>query len=247
MLLDASASMRAPSKSLAGKTRIEELSLAIKSFLVNHLKTTGIEETGEIAIAAFNGRVRWLNLGAAAATGSNFYRMNEAPRLVENISADGTTRYDLAIDEAYRQIDARRAEMQQQGLHFRYKPQVYLITDGEPTDDKGKALSSSRLAELSETVKLRSRTSKDISLFYSFGVEGADFEVLRKISPYSTYDVGDTALEEVLRQVSESIQLSANFMGQRVGDANLSVDPTYARVQQSVSTTYRGFPSDYAG
>lgn len=243
VLLDVSGSMNAASEAIPGKTRIDELYDATQAFLSNHLRHTGIYQTGEIAIGAFNNRVQWLPLGPASSSQTGFHRMNAGLQIAKSLEASSTTDFKTAIESAYAQIEKRRVEMTKDGLSFQHKPQVYLVTDGHPTD-------ADAIPALSKYVKEKSLTRSGKSLFYSFGVKGANFEVLRTLTPLSTYDLGTTALEEVLRLVSESIRNSVPVASSipSASSQNVDIDPSYARVRQALPNyLYKGFEDDYAG
>ena len=64
----------------------------------------------------------------------------------------------------------RKQLYKQNGLHY-YRPWVFFITDGEPTDEWRTAAAKVHEGEKSKAFA-----------FFAVGVEGADFDVLRQIS-----------------------------------------------------------------
>src|SRR6185436_17713028 len=86
------------------------------------------------------------------------------------LSADGDTPLGAAIEKAVELIGARKAAYKQHGISY-YRPWVFLLTDGEPTDDWQRAAQLVRAGEQSKAFA-----------FFAIGVEGAKFDILRQIS-----------------------------------------------------------------
>lgn len=86
------------------------------------------------------------------------------------LTADEDTPMGEAIETALDRIKKRQADYQAAKVPS-YKPWIFLITDGAPTDD------TSRAAQL-----VRDREAKQKLNFFSIGVDGADFGALKKFS-----------------------------------------------------------------
>ena len=83
---------------------------------------------------------------------------------------DGGTPMGEAILEALELVRLRKQQYQANGVAY-YRPWVFLVTDGAPTDDWRPAAKAVKEAEKSKAVA-----------FFPVGVEGADMEVLRQLS-----------------------------------------------------------------
>jgi uncharacterized protein YegL len=87
------------------------------------------------------------------------------------LQADGLTPMGEAIENALDLLDRRKATYRANGVQY-YRPWIFLITDGAPTDQWQQA--AERLHQAEHDNKL---------LFFTVGVEGADFETLKQIAP----------------------------------------------------------------
>lgn len=87
------------------------------------------------------------------------------------LEADGLTPMAEAIEKALDLLDQRKATYKENGVQY-YRPWMFLITDGAPTDQWQQA--AERLHQGENDNKL---------LFFAVGVEGADFETLKQIAP----------------------------------------------------------------
>lgn len=95
---------------------------------------------------------------------------------IENISppqfsADGGTPMGEAINMALDSLEDRKLEYRSNGIQM-YRPWVFLITDGAPTDSWRDA--AQRIQEGEDSKKFS---------FYAVGVEGADMRTLTEIAP----------------------------------------------------------------
>jgi uncharacterized protein YegL len=86
------------------------------------------------------------------------------------LSPEGETPMGAAINLALDNIDERKQIYKQHGISY-YRPWVFLITDGGPTDEWATA-----------AVRVREAESKKKVSFFAIGVAGARMETLRQIS-----------------------------------------------------------------
>jgi len=95
----------------------------------------------------------------------------------EDLIADGLTPMGEAIKTAVGMLNRRKEEYRKEGIDY-YRPWIFLITDGEPTDmNEGDEL-------WNEVTGLVHEGEKDGKfLFFAVAVEDADLDTLSKISP----------------------------------------------------------------
>lgn len=86
------------------------------------------------------------------------------------LPATGDTPMGAAILRAIEMVAARKATYRENGISY-YRPWIFLITDGAPTDAWTEAARQVRAGEESKSF-----------MFFAVGVEGANFDILRQIS-----------------------------------------------------------------
>lgn len=87
------------------------------------------------------------------------------------LDADGLTPIGGAVEYAIDLLEARKRTYKESGIQY-YRPWIFMITDGAPTDAWQKA---------SELIQQGEANQK--FCFFAVAVEGADMETLRKIAP----------------------------------------------------------------
>ena len=88
------------------------------------------------------------------------------------LSANGDTPMGTAINLALDKIDERKQTYKQNGISY-YRPWIFLITDGGPTDGE---------IWQSAAQRVRDAESRKKVAFFAVGVEGADMNVLSQFS-----------------------------------------------------------------
>jgi uncharacterized protein YegL len=87
------------------------------------------------------------------------------------LTAGGSTPMGAALERGLELLEARKALYKRAGLQY-YRPWLFLLTDGEPTD---------RWQEAAEAVRAAD-TAKGL-IFFAVGVEGANMTRLAEIAP----------------------------------------------------------------
>ncbi|MGI0484754.1 vWA domain-containing protein [Pantanalinema rosaneae CENA516] len=151
LLLDTSTSM-------AGKP-IEELRRGVQIFKEEIQKDTKAALTVEVAIVTFGP----VQLAQDFATIDRL----QVPELV----ADGYTPMGEAIEYGLNLLEGRKEIYKGHGVQY-YRPWIFLITDGAPTDSWQNAAQ-----------RIRQGEGQRKFCFFAVGVEGVDLETLKQIAP----------------------------------------------------------------
>ncbi len=126
---------------------------------------------------------------------------SEAPTLKVN----GMTPMGEGITKALSRIEERKNEYRSAGISY-YRPWLFVITDGQPTDDT---------TEASNTLKASIEKKKVI--FFGIGVQNANLDILKQISgsPERVFKLQGLNFKELFQWVSSSL---SSVSSSRVGD-----------------------------
>lgn len=173
----------------------------------------------EVALVTFGGDVQ----SSAGFTSIDSFAPAE-------LRASGGTPMGGALLQAVALIDQRKQEYRETGVDY-YRPWIFLITDGEPTDMK----QGDPLWERVVTAIHDGEARKEF-LFFAVGVEPADMELLAQIAPPERAPVRlrPGRFREMFAWLSKSQQrVSASKVGEQVALEN----PTGPQGWGEVSTT----------
>jgi uncharacterized protein YegL len=122
-----------------------------------------------------------------------------------SLHASGDTPMGAAIHQGLELLRARKAVYQSNGVSY-FRPWIFLITDGGPTDAWQQAAAAVREGENSKSF-----------MFFSVGVHNADFEKLKQISVREPLRLNGLRFRDLFAWLSNSLgSVSRSQVGQDV-------------------------------
>jgi len=111
-----------------------------------------------------------------------------------NLQAQGDTPMGAAIHQALEMVKARKQEYRANGIAY-YRPWIFLITDGGPTDEWKSAAAAVREGEAGKQFA-----------FFAVGVKGANMDRLAEISVRAPLSLDGLKFRELFQWLSSSLQ-----------------------------------------
>jgi uncharacterized protein YegL len=174
LLLDVSGSM--------GGRPLEELNAGLATFRDDLSSNALALKRVEVAIVTF-GPVK---VEMPFTTASSFYP--------PGLQSQGDTPTGAAISQALTLVEDRKRDYKSNGISY-YRPWVFLITDGQPTDAWQSAAAAIREGEASKKFA-----------FFAIGVHGADMNMLRQISVREPLSLQGLKFRELFSWLSSSLR-----------------------------------------
>ena len=191
LLLDTSGSM--------GGRPIDELNAGLQSFR---------DELNQDELAASRVEVAIVTFGPVAMV-TDFTSAHHfaAPHL----AVGGATPMGAAIEQGISMLRERKGAYRTNGITY-YRPWIFVITDGSPTDSLDEARKAIAAGE-----------DRKEFMFYAVGVEGADFNALRSLSVRAPLKLKGLAFRELFSWLSTSL---SSVSHSQTSDQVALVNPT---------------------
>jgi uncharacterized protein YegL len=200
LILDVSGSM--------GGAPIAELNAGLQVYRDELAADSLAAKRVEVAVLTFGGTV---DLVSDFCTASSF----SAPTL----TARGDTPMGAAISQALDLLTQRKEQYRANGIAF-YRPWIFLITDGGPTDQWQSAAQ-----------RVRDGEAKKSFAFFSVGVQGARMDILSQISSREPLKLDGLRFRDLFQWLSNSQQsVSKSTPGDEVPLANPAAPGGWASV-----------------
>ncbi len=127
----------------------------------------------------------------------------------QQLVANGSTPMGEALEAGIDLVAARQAEYRSNGIAT-YRPWIFLITDGAPTDSWERAAR-----------RIRDGESRNSFSLFAVGVGGADMKTLSQISVKAPVALNGLAFTDMFRWLSSSLSaISRSSVGQAVTLSN---------------------------
>ncbi|WP_406166954.1 vWA domain-containing protein [Streptomyces sp. NBC_00996] len=200
ILLDASGSMARP----ASNPRIAEVDSALTTLFESVRSQARLRARVETCLITFGSQVRVYDAGASALVTAEQADSDRVFVPVDKLSpppltAEGYTCLEPALDVALRLAAERRRTLEARRLSV-LRPLIWLVTDGAPSDERGRALDTAELAPLADRLRVaEAALPPDGCVFLTIGVQGADRRLLEVLAPDATFMLEGLDFTQILQ------------------------------------------------
>lgn len=194
-LLDTSSSMNGPPDSSAPRP-IDELNNAVKEWAAHLKNAKDLRYRAELALITFG------DGGVIVHPGHDDSPFCPAALFdPPALEAGGVTPMFEAIRTAIDLSEQRKTELDQQGIQ-RFRPLMFMMSDGIPTDRTGHPLTQDEWQHMAAQIAMLEERRK--LAFFAVGVSSADREFLATLAPNSSWQVSQDDLATFLKEASNS-------------------------------------------
>ncbi len=186
-----------------GVTRIDKVNEGLRAYQSDILGDALAARRVEVSVITFGSQVETVVPFVSAS-------LFEPPTLVAN----GETKMGAAILEAIDAIEQRKQLYRQNAVHY-YRPWIFLITDGVPTDGSAWQTAAAKVHEGERSKKFA---------FFAVGVQGADMDTLKKISVRQPLALKGYSFKEMFLWLSQS-QRSVSLSGPPGNEDQVKLEP----------------------
>jgi uncharacterized protein YegL len=164
-----------------GVTRIDRVNEGLRAYHADLMNDSLAAQRVEVSVITFGNTVE---------TVSPFVTAQEFTP--PTLTANGETPLGAAVLRAIDAVTERKRSYKQSGLHY-YRPWIFLITDGAPTDAWQEA-----------AARVREGEQKKAFAFFAVGVEGANFDILQQIAVRKPLALKGYSFREMFVWLSQS-------------------------------------------
>jgi len=145
-----------------------------------------------------------------------------------SLEAGNTTPMTQAIQLGLQVVSTRKDELRAQGVGMAFRPLMFVVTDGQPTDADGQFSTDYR--SLMPVIRERERLKQ--LLFYAIGVDRANESVLQELAPKEGqhHKLAGLDFARVIMLVSASVEVAARRDGPGEETANAIYERTNERL-----------------
>jgi uncharacterized protein YegL len=190
-----------------GVTRIDKVNEGLRAYHTDLLGDSLAAQRVEVSVITFGSTVQTV---CPFVTAHDF--------TPPTLTANGETPLGSAILQAIEAVNERKRQYKQNGLHY-FRPWIFLITDGEPTDSWQEAAAKVKEGEKNKNFAL-----------YAVGVEGADFDILKQICVRQPLALKGYSFKEMFVWLSQSQRSVSHSNPGEEGHVKLSSPTGWAQL-----------------